>query len=109
MILRIKSCLVVSKFDCKGVNFNPLRGVAPQEEGAACDCELLFAELNTSCKYIKMTDVRTHFMRYVLGSKQKKCKEKLEPFMELEGCNSAWHSTEREMDGQCILDPLLIG
>lgn len=103
-----RGSLVNSKLDCKGVNFKPLRGLAPKIRKdllqKVCDGEMSFSELGSSCKYIKqMTEVKTNFMRYLDISEsweqaeekypEHTKKEKLEPFLEMSFKNNVMPPT----------------
>lgn len=87
----------ISKLDCKGGYFKPLRGMdcVTRKEllQQVCDGDASFNDLSSSCKYAKnMRDIQLSFMRYVdLQSWEVALatypnftkKEHLEPFMSL--------------------------
>lgn len=86
--------MVNSKLDSKGLNFKPLRGIAPSSRKELLNkVNISFSELGTACKYIKkMVDVKTQFMRYMDASSWEvaECKypeytkkERLETFLDL--------------------------
>ena len=85
----------VSKLDCKGGYYKPLRGIDPSTRKEllqqVSDGEMSFGELASSCKYAKkMRDIQVSFMRYLdLPSWEVAMrkypeytkKERLEPFL----------------------------
>ena len=90
-----RAAIRVSKLDCKGGYFKPLRGMDPTARKELLqeisDGDMSFNELASSCKYAKkMRDIQTAFMRYLdlpsWGAATEKYpdytrKERLEPFL----------------------------
>ena len=84
-----RGSMAISKLDCKGVNFKPLRNIDEKTRknllSRVCDRNLCFAELGAQCKYVKqLTEIRKKFVQYVGVSSWEAAKETYPDFTRTE-------------------------